>query len=168
MSFDRNGNVINTGAHGVSVPAGTYIVGDPCYVLHQWWDAFLDNIDSIRNTSTFKIDNDVEITCVFFDTAYGDGAWRGSDGQVYAADAGMLGLVPAIVLEYGEEAPGWYNKLVTFDQDFTAYHDGVGRMDFGGIKVNTNDDDYEEEEPDWDEEYEEYDDLDEDVPFLVS
>lgn len=167
MSFSfATGEVISTGARGVSVPAGTYIVGDPCYVLHQWWNEFLNNSDSLRNTSTFEIEPGTEITCVYFDTAYGDGVWMGSDGQPYAADAGMLGLVPAIVLEYGEAQPGGYNRLVTFDTDFTAWHDGVGRMDFGGIKVNTNDD-YEEEESDWDDEYDEYDDLDEEDPFLV-
>lgn len=154
--------VVNTGAHGVSVPAGDYVVGDPCYVLHQWWDKFLDNMDPIKNTSTFEIAPGLEITCVYFDTAYGDGCWEGSDSHMYAADAGMLGLVPAIVLEYGEAAPTWYNRLVTFDTDFTAWHDGVGRMDFDGIRINTNDDDSEDEPQEWDDEDEDYYDLDSD------
>lgn len=168
MSFSSaTGEVYNTGVQAIELPAGDYIVGDPCYVLHPWWDAFLANMDAKTNTSTFEISDGVEITCVYFDTAFGDGAWSGSDGQTYAADAGMLGLVPAIVLEYGGTQPGWYNRLVTFGTPFTAQHDGVGRMNFGGIKVNTHDDDdYGEDESDWDDYDEEYD-LDEDDPFLV-
>lgn len=73
-----------------TLPAGEYYIGDLCYALD---DTIYENVfgandyDSGLYTQTstnrsFFVDN----------TAYGDGAFEGSDGKEYCVDAGIIGI----------------------------------------------------------------------------
>jgi hypothetical protein len=58
-------------------------------------------------------------------------------------DAGLIGLVPA---ELGD--PGALGTLVEFTRDTMCTNDG-GKMQFGGYRINTlNDEDFDDEEDD--------------------
>lgn len=102
----------------VTVPAGAYYLGDPCYVFHndergsEQWSALLDDSDYFGAGGTpeggplgfveVPVDpahpEDSALTrlpVVAFRTAYGDGGYEDREGHSYSVDAGMIGLVPA-------------------------------------------------------------------------
>lgn len=81
------------------LPAGEYYIGDPCYALQNegknqdQWDDVLEQTDFFsKPVATLN----GKKLCAF-STAYGDGAYSGSDGFEYGVDAGLLGAVPAAI-----------------------------------------------------------------------
>ena len=73
--------------------AGTYYVGDLCYVLHERWDEVceliiegnrcLDGEFNLKDGTRFAI----------YGTAYGDGNYFDQNGKSYDVDAGSIGCV---------------------------------------------------------------------------
>lgn len=118
----RNGYVV--------VPAGTYLLGDPCYSIEG------DDWDTVLNTTNFfetegKLPDGRFVMA--FSTAYGDGGYTGSNGFEYCVDAGLIGLV--------EVPEGYVNEndlvtLITFERDTIVYGDN-GVMDFGSVSIDT-------------------------------
>ncbi len=74
----------------VNLPAGTYYIGDLCYVLG---DDVYDNIFGGTGYSP-GIYSEKATRRVFLvgHTAYGDGRYPGSDGNSFAVDAGIIGI----------------------------------------------------------------------------
>jgi hypothetical protein len=87
----------------ITVPAGEYWLGDPCYSFHgprdkdwlPWLEAadYSNHVDNQNIVLHAKVP-DTEFTVLGLSTAYGDGHYKGSDGEYYAVDAGLIGLVP--------------------------------------------------------------------------
>ena len=75
----------------VTAPAGEYFLGDPCYAVPQDdWMPLLQDAKYFDNpTGTVN-----GYTVIGFNTAYGDGSYRGTDGFDYGVDAGLIGLTP--------------------------------------------------------------------------
>jgi hypothetical protein len=141
--------MINIGS--VTLPAGEYWVGDPCYAIpDDRWMEWLEAADYRREPSPRYLVADLDgHSCVGVGTAYGDGVFHGSDGNNYPVDAGLIGAVP---VEVCEGAPRGMH-LMSFAGPFDlSYHDGVIKV--GNVAINTDPDD------DWDEE----DDEDPDDP----
>ena len=126
----------------VEVPAGRYILGDPCYAVpddEEWMellescDYFNTPIGTIRRNGAglkpFKI--------VAFSTRWGDGCYRGTDGNSYPVDAGLIGLVPVEVI--GMDAlRDDLCTVVTFDKPTKCSSDGEGKLRFGHITIDTD------------------------------
>lgn len=79
-----------------TLPAGTYFIGDPSYVLaNDMYDALTKQMfykrQPVKLEGYFTLPG--HSTGVIFKST-GDGGWTGSDGLEYGADAGMIGLVP--------------------------------------------------------------------------
>lgn len=163
MSFDHTGQVIDQGAKEVTVPAGEYVLGDPCYTFpRDHWMALLNSCDFFRDGPGHAAGLEV----VAFGTAWGDGSYEGSNGFEYAVDAGLIGLVP--VFEGMEHTPHLTTRVV-FTEPTKCSTDGKGRLKFGDIEINTNDaddsgcyDDYEYDphDDDWDTDHEYDGDID--------
>lgn len=135
--------------------AGTYYIGDLCYVMHDEWNEVCDLFFAGRNDQGC---NDGEFTLAdgrkfaSYGTLYGDGTYDSNIGTRHSVDAGLIGCI--LVDDIRDDSYDDIESLgaiVTFDQDFTTGStDGVIR--FGHVKIDTGDDDYD----DYYEEEEEY------------
>jgi hypothetical protein len=127
--------------------AGTYYVGDLCYVMHEVWDEFCDltcPADGGVIDGQFQLKDGRDFA--FSGTKYGDGTYYDQYGNRYYVDAGLIGciLFEDIDLTFaGNMTDG--GQIVHFDQDFeVTYEDGD--ICFGSRVVIDTDPRYEEEE----------------------
>ena len=132
--------------------AGTYYIGDPCYVVRKGrWMPFLSTTDffrdPIREVGGFLLAGG--------GTAYGDGTYKDEEGRKYPVDAGMLSLIPMEwIKKYGKKPNDGAGHIVEFDKEFTVDVNG-GIFRFGHVNIDTKNDEEEEEDPWEDEEKEE-------------
>jgi hypothetical protein len=128
-----------------TLPAGKYYIGDCCYVLeekHRDYDLWEEFCNQFFNDSEEIIIEGKSI--VAYDTLYGDGEYKSNIGASFPVDSGLIGCTPAELWK-GEGNP-FGCTLITFKTDFTCEDLGNGKMDFGGVIIDTNDEDYEEGE----------------------
>ncbi len=132
----------------VEVPAGHYILGDPCYVVPDSdWDSLLQSCNYFENPIGYVKDGIQEFPVLAFSTLWGDGCYKGTDGNTYPVDAGLIGLVPVEIL--GKDVHnlrGDLSKIVTFDKTIKCSRDSDGKLRFGHITIDTDPADEEEEE----------------------
>lgn len=138
----------------VEVPAGEYILGDPCYAVPdgEWMellescDYFNTPVGTLRRSTkegTFNVMETFKILA--FSTRWGDGTYQGTDGGMYPVDAGLIGLVPVEVVGKDALAEHLCN-LVTFDRPTKCSTDGQGKLRFGHITIDTDPADEEDED----------------------
>lgn len=136
------------------LPAGTYWVGDPCYAFedHAVWMALLESADYTGPHRILEAEVEVDgfgkvaergynepVRREVFaasGTAFGDGQYDGSDGNLYPVDAGLLGIVRA---RKGEATPRGMVE-VTFEEPVTvSYEDGTVVIEGGKvIRIETD------------------------------
>lgn len=133
----------------VALPAGTYFVGDPCYLFSgDRWDRFLASVDSVvtgdcagpagidedGNPIPFNPRDDTPQAMVFT-TAYGDGVYAGSNGRAYSVDSGLLAAVP---VEMADGAgTGSYSVEEFAEGAVCRYDSATGRAQFGPVVIDT-------------------------------
>lgn len=132
----------------VMVPAGKYVIGDPCYCFPDtpslglekpYWDMLGESCDWWQNTpvATLTVQGR-EFNVLAFDTAFGDGEYEDNQGFVYSVDAGLIGLVPLELVELiGGEVDPSLHKVVDFKRD-TVCTNSDGMMVFGHLAIDTN------------------------------
>ncbi len=120
--------------------AGTYYVGDPCYVYEDGWDAILNKTDFFN-----KFPKDLDGKLWAAETKLGDGGYEGSDGFTYLVDSGLIGIVHRDLMEKEENSGG---HMVTFDKPFTCFAED-GAICIGYISIDT-DTGCEDEDTCWD------------------
>ncbi|TXH53637.1 MAG: hypothetical protein E6Q97_12790 [Desulfurellales bacterium] len=131
------------------LPAGKYVVGDPCYAIpeHQWM-AWLDAADFRNSGTVLAAELDGFIACGV-ETCYGDGTYFGNDGHEYPVDAGLIGLVAWEIADQEQT----YESVVTFEAPVECYRDpDTGEIVLGSIIIPTGD----EDEDDWYDEDEDF------------
>lgn len=127
--------------------AGTYYVGDLCYVMHPEWDEFCDI--TMANWAQFKGERVIDGEFALKDgrqfatyvTLYGDGMYCSNIGTEHSVDAGLIGCIriedirdPVATVAHMKGL----GAIITFDQPFeTSESDGVIR--FGHVEINTGD-----------------------------
>jgi hypothetical protein len=118
--------------------AGTYYVGDLCYVLHDEWDEVcsliiegnrcIDGEFNLKDGTRFAI----------YGTAYGDGNYFDQNGKSYDVDAGSIGcvLLDDIDLSNQENFLAGGN-IHTFD---TSFYTGTmdGKIMFHTLSIDTD------------------------------
>jgi hypothetical protein len=128
----------------ITMPAGEYWVGDPCYAVpNDRWMEWLNAADFLRQPTPRYLLAELDGYPVLgIGTAYGDGCYPGSDGSAYPVDAGLLGVVP---VEVADSDPFGMRRVV-FAQPFECYYDH-GTITLGHIDIDTDpeDDDWEDE-----------------------
>jgi len=122
-----------------TMPAGKYLVGDPCYFFsdkdHEEWIQFLRTNQYIGDEDDgegegYLVGTDKKV-CIF-STKYGDGSYSDEFGNLYDVDAGMIGVIPLV--EGGDVPHGM--TVIEFDKDFECYNnDGI--LYFGDIVIDT-------------------------------
>jgi hypothetical protein len=132
--------------------AGTYYVGDLCYVLHDEWDEacklmFAGRDDHNCNQGEFNLSDGRRFA--IYSTAYGDGTYEDQNGRSYGVDSGSIGciLLSDIDVYHPDNFVG-DGQTITFDQDFyTGYQDG--KIMFHNVSIDTDPEDIEEEEDEY-------------------
>lgn len=130
----------------VEVPAGRYVLGDPCYAVpdSEWMELlescefFNSPIGTIRRSpkeGTFNVMETFKV--VAFGTRWGDGCYRGTDGNSYPVDAGLIGLVPVEAVDM-DTLRDDLCTVVTFDKPIKCGTDGEGKLRFGHITIDTD------------------------------
>lgn len=137
-------------------PAGTYYIGDPCYAFQgDAWDSILEESDYFNAETATR-------NMWAGSTAHGDGTYNDQFGNEYPVDAGLIGIMPiemcnfggicwengqwiderGIVLSNGETFEFKPGNVVTYSSDFLVnYVDGY--FEFGNIYIDT---DYDEDD----------------------
>ena len=129
---------------GVLVPAGQYVIGDPCYAVpDDDWLPLLETCDYFRSPIGYVKDGIQKFAVLAFGTKWGDGCYAGTDGREYGVDAGLLGLVPVDIVKDLPEHEGF---IVTFDKPTLCMDDGSGKLRFGNIVIDTDPVEEEEDE----------------------
>jgi hypothetical protein len=137
---------------GFYVPAGTYVLSDPCYAVpDDDWMPLLESCDFFE----LPIGTVREHKVYAFSTMYGDGSYHGSDGFLYGVDAGLIGLTPIELVGEKEMGELFNEKFplgtkVTFTERTHCYRTPEGLLKFGDIYIATGDND--EDEYDYDDE----------------
>lgn len=109
------------------MPAGTYFIGDPCYVIRDDWKGYLE---AWNNGETWKGQSIAAFS------ADGDGGFTDNFGREYPVDSGMLAAVPAEHITAVERFP-WDGHTVIFAAHFRCSMDGKDRIAFGDIVIRT-------------------------------
>ncbi len=123
------------------LPAGTYWVGDPCYVFtDEEWDTVLDVTDCFEREEATINGHRFAATA----TVYGDGCYESNVGFMFGVDAGLIGAVPVelVTMEVDENS----SLKVTFDRPFRVYRDSRGTIHIGHIEIETGYEDEDEDE----------------------
>ena len=121
------------------LPAGTYYIGDPCYVISdssdaegiEEWHAFLDASGILSDSNpTDGGEFEYKGHMVWMNhTAYGDGSYLDQHGNEYGVDAGLIGTVPVEVADkekLDRTVKDKYGHLQTFEHNISVeYTDGV-------------------------------------------
>ena len=135
------------------LPAGTYFISDPCYIIRdEKYDRLLGETNyfghNLPDRGGIFIDSVTELPFAVFSTAYGDGCYRDESGFEYGVDAGCIACVPVAMVD-GRSRAGDSINLVTFDSPFeVGYNDGL--ITFGHVNIQTSggyeyEEDYQEE-----------------------
>jgi hypothetical protein len=137
----------------VTMTAGTYYVGDLCYVLHDSWD----EVCSLTIQGQAVLEGRFQLAdgrvFAMFNTAYGDGEYTDNLGGRYPVDAGNIGCILLEAVDRSTEDDVTLGVTHTFDQDFECDTDGR-TIEFGSIRIPTADDEdeWDEDEDYWNEE----------------
>jgi hypothetical protein len=132
------------------MPAGSYYVGDLCYVMHPQWDEFCSLTISSSSVSDgeFELKNGVRFASLC--TLYGDGFYEDQFGNGYSVDAGLIGCIRIEDIA-DKQASLNLGTIHEFEEDFEVYSEN-GMLHFGIIQINTagseeeEDDEYDDEE----------------------
>lgn len=117
----------------VTMPAGEYYVGDPCYAVpdHLWME-WLEGAGYMENPRYLVADVKGQ-PVIGVGTAYGDGSYLDGAGKIYPVDAGLIGAVP---VSLAEEVPTGMHRF-TFHSPFdVSYVDGT--IFIGSIAIDTD------------------------------
>lgn len=151
----------------MTLPAGTYYVGDLCYLLEDSvYDDYVCAFTHEDEIVEIETEDGIKFLASHSNTAYGDGGYKDNLGNEYGVDAGIIGIVQLVDEEMlnkakKEEASNMA-KVIEFEEAFTVeYNDGV--FDFGHIHIDTtgDSDEDEPEDDDWSDEDDEDDEYDE-------
>jgi hypothetical protein len=132
------------------LPAGTYYIGDLCYVMDNEWDDVCSKIivDNTVVEGEFVLD-DGRIFANF-STAHGDGVYSDNQDKNYAVDSGSIGCIKIDdIRNPNNEDIKRLGNIVTFDAPFNCHSNGKV-ITFGHkIAIDTDPpDDYDDYDPD--------------------
>ena len=140
----QKGNAMN-----ISIPAGEYYFGDPCYAFghdsecSEAWATLLDSANFFQESM-------VGSTCGHMvyatRTAYGDGLYDSTEAEFsFGVDSGLIGVIPAALVEKFKDTNSAYAlKKFTFYSNFVFHScdlDHQGNIKIGSINIFTNPDD---------------------------
>lgn len=148
---------------------GIYYIGDPCYAIQgDDWDQILNETDFFQNEKQTWKGKQIFAS----DTAYGDGTYLDQFKNEYPVDAGLIGIMPIEICDFGEgitykngkwsDTRGIPNftfqpgNVFEFKEEFEV--DALnGKFQFGHVFIDTDPEPDESEYDNDDEYWENYD-----------
>jgi hypothetical protein len=125
--------------------AGTYYIGDLCYVMHPEWDEFC----SLTINDNKVLDGEFNLKdgrrFATFTTKWGDGTYKDEQGRKYGVDAGLIGCINVKDITPSELENLKDGHVVEFVQDFSTFSAG-GVIRIGSICIDTDFEEIEEED----------------------
>lgn len=136
----------------VYMEAGTFYVGDLCYVLNDSWDEFckLTIRDEECVSGGFRFADGREF--VSFTTIYGDGTYEDNELRQYPVDAGLIGCIRVDDMDCDVEDVCDGGQIIKFEKPFVCeLVDGI--LYFGKVAIDLDpSDDYNEDEEEYEDE----------------
>jgi hypothetical protein len=141
--------------------AGTYYVGDLCYVMKTEWSDVLKKMypnGYDKDSCEGELMTSSGVKFAYYGTAHGDGSYYDQAGRRYSVDAGLIGCVRWDDIVDQEDAEDIvrrnHGQKIEFDYDFyVSYEPHGGLISIGNINIETDPDldddydyDYEEDE----------------------
>jgi hypothetical protein len=134
------------------MPAGTYWIGDLCYVMtDEEWNEFcsitIDGMKCLDGEFTMKDGR----RFATYGTAWGDGLYQDQHHNNYAVDAGLIGCIKVEDIKAKKyDDIERLGKIHKFNHDFTTsggrgHQDWDGVIRIGSIHIGTDADEFEEE-----------------------
>ncbi len=124
----------------VTVPAGRYFLGDPCYAVpNEYWTPLLESCDFFDGSPVGQA-NGAQVLA--FGTAWGDGTYNDQHGNCYPVDAGLIGLTPiALAQQHPDfETLESLGHFVDFERSTTCTKK-AGVLTFGNYAIDTDESD---------------------------
>ena len=122
----------------MTMPAGTYYVGDLCYVMHERWNEFCDITIKDRECLNGEFVMKDGTRFATYSTKWGDGSYTDQLGKDYSVDAGLIGCV--LIEDLDLEAEGNFvrgGQVVQFDEPFDTWRDD-GMIRIGHLSIDTD------------------------------
>jgi len=117
--------------------AGTYYIGDLCYVMHDRWDEFCALTCSGHNVLDGEFNLKDGTRFATFTTRWGDGTYFDEQGNEYPVDAGLIGCINVkdiAASEFGNIVNG---RVIEFVNDFSTFKAG-SVIRFGSVAIETD------------------------------
>jgi hypothetical protein len=121
--------------------AGTYYIGDLCYVMHPEWDEFCSLTINDHNVLDGEFNLKDGRRFATFTTKWGDGTYKDEQGRAYGVDAGLIGCINVKDITPSELENLKDGHVVEFVNDFSTFSAG-GIIRIGSVCIDT---DFEEE-----------------------
>jgi len=126
------------------LPAGTYYVGDLCYVVNDDdWSDFCERSFPDSYTEVVGIFETFEgINYANFGTKYGDGGYADYNGRKYSVDSGSIGCIPVCALsdKCSSALIAHLGNIIDFPEAFeVGYDEETGTITFGDVEIMTGD-----------------------------
>lgn len=121
----------------VTVPAGHYFLGDPCYAVpNECWMHLLETCDFFEGSPIGQANGSQVLA---FATAWGDGVYDDQDGNAYPVDAGLIGLTPIALAQQRDDFDRLESlgRFVDFDRPTTCSK-AEGVLTFGNYIIDTD------------------------------
>jgi hypothetical protein len=128
--------------------AGTYYIGDLCYVMHPEWDEFCSLTCSGDNVLDGEFNLKDGRRFASFTTKWGDGTYKDEQGNEYPVDAGLIGCINVKDITPSELENLSSGRVIEFVQDFSTFSAG-GVLRFGSVVIDTDAEDIDEEEEEY-------------------
>jgi hypothetical protein len=125
--------------------AGTYYIGDLCYVMHPEWDEFCSLTISGNNVLDGEFNLKDGRRFATFTTKWGDGTYKDEQGRKYGVDAGLIGCINVKDITPSELENLKDGHVVEFVQDFSTFSAG-GVIRIGSVCIDTDFEEIEEED----------------------
>lgn len=123
--------------------AGTYYVGDPCYVLRKEngfdWGEVLDETNHFGHGDYFEYRGHG----LFTSRLGGDGEYKDQEGRLYSVDTSSIACIPVAMLGEKPELAAGHAHVHEFTEDFECF-DGGDFIYIGHLRICTGQD-----ESDW-------------------
>ena len=117
--------------------AGTYYIGDLCYVMHPEWDEFCSLTINGNNVLDGEFNLKDGRRFATFTTKYGDGTYLDEQGNEYPVDAGLIGCINVKDITPSELENLSSGRVIEFVQDFSTFSAG-GVLRFGSVVIDTD------------------------------
>ena len=113
----------------MTMKAGTYYIGDLCYVMHKEWEEVCSKLEDGEHTLADGR------TYAIYGTAHGDGSYDTCTGVSIDVDSGTIGCI--LLEDIREELPKDGFAIVEFKQPFDT---GVekGLIYFDHVEIETD------------------------------